>query len=115
MIDRRVSQKPPNNFFFKSQENKLLVLCRVQTDVQRGAGAKIPLSQFRQAMGFAQELFVFVFGAAQRCAPLDVAVRRSVVGSSARTGASRRSPFGRWIVWDNFEARNVRLQSLFFK
>jgi hypothetical protein len=49
-------------------------------------------------MGFAQELFIFVFGAAQRCAPLHVAVRRSVVGSSARTGASRRSPFGRWIV-----------------
>jgi hypothetical protein len=65
----------------------------VQTDVQRGAGAKIPLSQFLQAMGFAQELFVFVFGAAQRCAPLHVAVRRSVVGSSALTGASRRSPF----------------------
>ncbi len=61
----------------------------MQTDVQRGAGAKIPLSQFLRAMGFAQELFVFVFAAAQRCAPLHVAVRRSVVGSSPVQAAVR--------------------------
>lgn len=74
----------------------------MQTDVQRGAGAKIPLSQFLQAMGFAPRalrLRLHLRGCAE-VRTLHVAVRRSVVGSSAHTGAAavRRSPFGRWIV-----------------